>query len=322
MEAIALDLGRSAVKIATRDTLTLFPTAVCPAIDLARLEIGDAAESARRDTVEIDGRRYFIGETALRQSRDKTAEGLRDDWIESTEHKALLKGAWQAACRIAGTDDAMLLLGLPSRLFAEQRGRLTEIAALTLHIPASRIRVVPQAFGAFMAAMLDHDAVVAPGRDPNTENWGVIDVGYYTTDFALMGAGGWTDFGAKSVGGTHRAAEHLIDASKEAHLKLPEAEEALRTKAVRYFGKVIGLEKEVEQASDRLASEIIAAASQVFGDHLPRLDGILVAGGGAELVASRIAEKWPHTETVPSPRYAVAEGMRRYGQGIANLAGG
>lgn len=317
MDVIALDLGRSAVKIAAGNTKILFPTAVCLAVDPDRLAVGDAAAMAERDTVEVDGIRYFIGETAVRQSRDMTSEGLRDDWIESAEHKALLKGAYQAAKRQSGLDDGLLVLGLPSRLFSEQHKRLAEIAALTLHRDPSAIRVVPQAYGAYMALMLDKDAAAAPGRAPDKEAWGVIDVGYYTTDFALMDGGSWTAFAANSVGGTHRAAQTLTEAANNVHMKLPEAERALISRSIKNNGKVVDLGKEVKIASDRLAGEIIAAAAQAFGDHLPRLDGILVAGGGAELVAAQIKAKWPHTETLPESRFSVAEGMRRFGVGVA-----
>lgn len=312
MDVIALDIGRSAVKIAAPGVKMLFPTAVCPAVDLSKLEVGDSAEAAKRDIVEIDGTRYFIGDTAVRQSRDKTSEGLRDDWIESPQHRALLKGAYAAAKRQSGADDGLLVLGLPSRLFAEQAKRLAEIASLTLHLPITNVKVVPQAFGAYMALMLDESASVSAKRNPAQETWGVIDVGYYTTDFALLDGGEWSAFAADSVGGTHRAAENLMSIVSDVHMKLPEAEEALRRKSIKHFGRIIPLDKEVEAVSARLADEIIGAAAQAFGDHLSRLDGILVAGGGAELVASHIRHKWPHAETVSDPRYAVAEGMRRY----------
>lgn len=317
MDVIALDIGRSAVKIAAGNSKILFPTAVCLAVDPDRLAVGDAAATAERDTVEIDGVRYFIGETAVKQSRDKTSEGLRDDWIESSEHKALLKGAYQAAKRETGVDDGLLLLGLPSRLFSEQHKRLLEIAAMTLQMDKRHIRVVPQAYGAYMALMLDEDAAAAEGRDPDKEAWGVIDVGYYTTDFALMDGGSWTAFAANSVGGTHRAAQTLVEVAGDVHMKLPEAEKALISRSIKHNGKVVDLAKEVKVASERLASEIMSAAAQAFGDHLPRLDGILVAGGGAELVAAEIKKKWPHTETLAQSRFSVAEGMRRFGVGIA-----
>lgn len=312
MDVIALDIGRSAVKIAAPNAKLLFPTAVCAAVDRSRLEVGDTAESSKRDTVEVDGVRYFIGETAVRQSRDKASEGLRADWIESPEHKALLKGAYAAAKRESGASDGVLVLGLPSAYFAEQRKRLAEIASLTLQIPVESVKVVPQPFGAYMALMLDESAAIAPKRNPLTEVWGVIDVGYFTTDYAMLNGGEWQAFAAESSGGTHKAAEQLMALVKDAGMKLPEAEEALRSRVIKNLGRVVSLDKEVDQVAERLAAEIIGHAAQAFGDHLRRLDGILIAGGGAELVAGHIKDKWPHAETVPDARYAVAEGMRRY----------
>lgn len=314
MDVIALDLGRSAVKIAAPNIPPFIqPTAVCLAVDTERLAVGATAEDAKRDLVEVDGVQYFIGTTAQKQSRDKKSEGLRDDWIESPEHKAILKGAYLAAKRESGADDGILMLGLPSRLFAEQRDRLREIAALTLHLPKENIHVVPQAYGAYMALMLDEQAAVAKGRDPNGETWGTIDVGYFTTDFGLLEGGDWLAFAAESVGGTHTAAEALMSITKGLQMKLPEAEESLRRKSIKNMGKVTDLSKEVGQVADHLAGDIVAAAKQAFGDRLPRLDGILIAGGGAELVASQIKAVFPHATTVPNSRYAIAQGMQRFG---------
>ncbi len=311
MNSLAIDIGRSAIKIAVNSVSTIFPTAVCPAVDLT---MSEAAEAAKQDTVEIDGRRYFIGKTAVVQSRTPASEGLRDDWIESDEHRALLKGAYQKARRESGVDEVMLILGLPSRLHGAQKARLAEIASITLGLPLEQIRVVPQPFGAYSALILDENANYASKRDPESESWGVIDVGYYTTDFALMHEGQWTAFAAESVGGTHKAAEYLRE--KVTHLDLHEAESTLLRKSVKHHGKTIDLVREVDEVAERLANEIIGSASQVLGSRLPRLDGILIAGGGSELVFSAIKKKWDHSHSIPNPRFAVAEGMRRYGVGL------
>jgi len=316
MDVIALDIGRSTVKIAVPEKQLILPTAVIPAVDAGRLEVGDSAEEAKRDTVELDGKLYFIGETAKKQAKTREPEGLFKDWIETQEHKAILKGAYLRAIRECGAKETMVMLGLPSDHFYDQKDRLAEVAAMTLQLPLSQIKVVPQAFGAYMALMLDKNAAAAKGRSPGGESWGVIDIGFYTTDFGILDRGSWLTFASESVSGTHKAGEHLTKLAAAYDIRRGEADDVLRAQSTRHNGKVVDLSKECELACDTLADEILRTAKGVFGDRLPRFDGILVAGGGAEVVFQSIKKHLPHAETIPNARLAIAEGMRRYGLGL------
>lgn len=314
MEVIGLDIGHSAVKIAAGDERIMFPTAATLAMPLA---LEEAQASAKVDLARVRGKDYFVGDTALIHTNGALLDGLRDDWIETDEHAALLVSGYQRGLAVTGDADAMLVLGLPSRLHHRQGQRLADIAAMLLQMDRGKVCVVPQPLGAFMAAVLDEKGEPVSGRDIVGERWGVIDVGYYTADFGLIESGVWSAAGAESANGAnsmaadmrHRITEHL-----GVTLPLRDADATLRTRSAKVFGKVADLGEHVDDVSRGYATTLIEGAMSVFGPRLATLDGIIVAGGAAGLVHPYIKAVWPHAIAAEHPRYTVADGMRRYGR--------
>lgn len=313
MNVIGLDIGHSAVKVAAGGESIVFPTAAAAAMDLA---VGEAAAAAKEDTAVVNGKPYFVGKTALIHTNGQLVDGLRDDWIESDEHTALLVSGFQRGIKALGDPEPLVVLGLPSRLHGRQHARLVELAVMHLGLPKQNIRVLPQPLGAYMAAVLDETGEPVEGRRPELERWGIIDIGYYTADFGLIEAGVWSAAGAKSVGGANMIATDLRDriyAEHGVNIPLREADDILRTKSAKVFGKAVDLGELVEECSRSYARTIIDNASQVFGERLPMFDGMLIAGGAASLLYPHFVKAWPHAVTAATPRFTVAEGMRRYG---------
>jgi len=313
--AIGLDIGHSAVKISAGGKHLLFPTAACPAANLA---VEEAARSAASDTVRVNGQDYFVGQTALIHTAGRLLDGLSDDWMEMPEHLALMVAGYQRGrAELELESDPMLVMGLPSRLHAKQHQRLRELAVMHLSVPMDRIRVVPQPIGAFMALALTQDGDAGTDRDITNEQWGVIDIGYYTTDFGLILGGIWSEAGARSIQGANTVASALrerLNADHGTQIALRTADEVLRSKSVKLYGKSIDVTKHVAECCDAFARQIVEAAIQVFADGLPALDGILIAGGGADLVFPRLKGAFDHAVCAPLPRFSVADGLRRYGQ--------
>lgn len=312
-EVIGLDVGHSAVKVAAGEQRIMFPTAAAPAVALSMTE---SAESAKADLARVNGTEYWVGQTALIHTNGALLDGLRDDWIETQEHLALLASGYQRGMAATGCAEPHLVLGLPSRLHGRQHARLADLAAMHLQIERAKISVVPQPLGAFMAAMLDADGSPSAGHHPADERWGVIDVGYYTADYGLIDAGLWSAAGAESTAGANSMADemrHRIFAAYGVQLPLRDGDATLRTRSAKVFGKVVDLAKDVDAVAEKYAQTLIESATRIFGARIATLDGIIVAGGAAELVHPHIQKVWPHAITAPQPRFTVAEGMRRYG---------
>lgn len=319
MSVIGLDIGHSAVKVTTgQGENIIFPTAAAPALELG---VAEAMGKAKADTVEIAGQTYFVGETALTHTNSQTLDGLSDGWIETVEHLALLKSGYQRGLEQTGEADSHLILGLPSRLHLTQQKRLTELAAMHLGISANKVTVIPQPLGAYMHSVLDENG--EPTGDFTQETWGVIDIGFYTADYGLIKGGVWSAAGAQSSGGANKMAEMLMRKIKDAHkqeLTLRQCDEILRTRSTKLFGKVTPMGDLVDEVAEAYARQVLDFGTRVFGSALATMDGVLVAGGGSDLIFKHIKNAWPHAATIKNPRFAVAEGLRRYGSLITSAA--
>lgn len=310
--AIGLDIGHSAVKVAVSDHkgkrhfLTI-PTAVCQAI---RISDEAEAERAAKETVKVGSVDYFIGDTAIIQGGVNVTSGLSEDWVSTPEHTALMIGCYQKALALAGVKQPKLVLGLPTHLYSRQKDKLRETAVTALGV--NDVRVVPQPMGPYFEAMFDEKGV--PASAVNEESWGVVEIGYFTTDFMLMMNGRWVEKASGTCSGARVAAEHLqrILGEKGMTVDLLECEEALRKKQIRNFTAKIDVTNEVNEAVGILTNEVIDTATRLMEPYARKLDGVIVAGGGADFMFEKIRERWPHARCPQAPRLSVAEGMRRF----------
>lgn len=124
---IGLDIGHSMVKAVALSSVgrevIRFPSVVAPAIDLSDEA---AARSAKKETVTVGNKSYFTGETAVSQGAVNSVTGLSQGWIDSPEHAALFLSGLQRIkdAGVPDVDDALLILGLPSEYFKNQRETL------------------------------------------------------------------------------------------------------------------------------------------------------------------------------------------------------
>lgn len=317
---IGLDVGRSAVKVVAHANglyyrLT-FPSLVSPAFPIN--EEGAAAR-AELETVEVLGKRYFTGETAMVQGGVKMSVGLSHDWTNGSEYLALVASTMKrlAALGVPGLDSPYIVLGTPSSLFGRQKELLVQ---RTQQVVAAEMKVLPQPMGAYCNFFMDPRGVPIKERhkksDGTAKSWAVVEVGHFTTDFLLMKMGLYTERAAVSCEGVNFAAEHLVRilAAKDIQATLLEAEEALRTGVVNDFGER-KVTAEVEEAVGHVVQKILTMADSVLANDVRSLDGVILAGGGAPILAAALQKKWRHTVLLENPRMAVADGFCRYGVG-------
>lgn len=314
MSSIGLDIGHSAVKVSAGGKQLMFPSAATPAVGLS---VEESARSAAAETVRVKGNDYFVGNTALVHTAGRLLEGLSDDWIESAEHIALMVAGYRLGkAQLDTSEEPLVVLGLPSRLHKAQHQRLRELAVMHLGLPEEQVRVIPQPVGAYMSMALGAQGEPVGNRDISAEKWGVIDIGFYTSDFGLLYGGVWSDAGARSIPGANSVAATLrdrVNAKNGTDISLRTADEVLRSKSLKLFGKAIDVAQDVDQTCKAFARQLVEGAITTFGNELPTLDGILVAGGGADLVFPLLKNAFEHAECIDTPRFSVAEGLRRYG---------
>lgn len=334
-QVIGLDIGHSAVKMTfdgpSSVSRQMFPSVAAPAITISNAE--EAARAAR-ETVTVRGREFFVGETAAIQARGSVAAGLTREWMESPEHMALMAQANRLASEAVGDPAAynrVVVLGLPVVEFDTRRDQLKKLASEVFG-EKSQIRVMPQPMGTYQSLMLSRSGRPAQGHAMHMESWGVIDVGYYSTDIIVLSQGRWVEAASGGGPGIYVAAQALERLLGERGIEVDifEAEKALRERRIKQYGKVTDVANEVERAIGVVTAQVIDNASQLMQAHAKHLDGILVTGGGARMVIEQLRAKWPHADLADDPdatdtrfkghRFANSEGYYRFGR-MAHLLG-
>ncbi|MCX8017569.1 MAG: ParM/StbA family protein [Rhodocyclaceae bacterium] len=329
---VGLDIGHSAVKM-TFDTdggikRAVFASLACPAIPLTNpLE----AQRAKAETVEVDGRAYFVGETARLQGQAELPIGLRDNWIETREHAALLAQAVRLVMQEdkAQSSRRLWVLGLPVLAYARDRERLASIAERLLP-PGDRIKVMQQPDAVYFSRIYTREGLPAADIRPEQEAWAIIDIGYYTTDFVVYERGRYIEAAA----GRHDGVRSVVEAIQRrlAHQGIDrsvvEIEEALPQRRLIDRGEAVDFSAHAEQAMDDFTAKIVEEASRVMGRRINALNGVLVAGGAADLALSSFRKEWPHAQlardefypdlpngtSLHGPRFVISEGYYRYGK--------
>ncbi|NEX60134.1 ParM/StbA family protein [Noviherbaspirillum galbum] len=333
--SVGLDIGHSAPKSVWANSLhpgehhtDSFPTFVIKAF-----ELGQDTPSTSAMTVEIDGEKYFIGETARRQGRMERFTGLDEDWIHSAKHDALVVGAFQRVLANIATRQPTppshfeVVVGLPSGLFMAQRDALRErvtarLSKLLKDGQTIAVRPQDQAFGPLQEIMFTQDGKINPSRDLENESWGAIEVGQFSTDFSLFEQGERIESAAGSCSGMYTVYERLAPQLKKA--KLPNdflaLDMAVRTGEIKIFNDVTDVREMVANSVAPLIDEIIETATVRFGTRRNYLTGLVIAGGGAPLMLDRLKEFIPCARMPELPRFSVAEGFCRLGLHAASIA--
>jgi plasmid segregation protein ParM len=152
-------------------------------------------------------------------------------------------------------------------------------------------------------------------RDLDNEAWGVIEIGHYTTDFALSERGSMMEYAVASCAGMHLVYDALSCAMAAERLPtaLDVVETAVRTRSIKLYGKPRDVGPLLDTATSGFQATVLDEADRIFSDKAAVLDGIVVGGGGAELLFGKLLERFPNAICGDEPRMMVAEGFCRLG---------
>lgn len=323
----AIDIGHSSVKARVaygphRESV-YFRSVVTDAQPISE---DGARAAAERETVTVRGRRFFFGETAILQGGAEIESGMSEAWINTQAHMALFLATLKKFKQLpvpVEFDGGILCVGLPAKFYSKQREML--ISILQPHVSRAEIIVFPQPLGPFFSMQYNEDGTENRRRDLLSEAWAIIDVGHFTTDFALMKNGTWIERGSGSSGGAafvaDQLAKKLSDAFKVSINPL-EATDALAAGHIKLFGERIAVDEHIAAARQSFASQVLDQAEYFFGKDARGLDGILIAGGGADLVKDAVGERWRCVVDCVDSRFAVSEGFLRAGLALARATPG
>jgi plasmid segregation protein ParM len=329
MLRIGLDIGHSSVKAVyshqdgSNRGSVIFPTLVIPAF---RLLDERAARAAKADTVSYQGE-WFVGDTAALQGKLASFSGQDRDWVFSTTHDVLVISALQRIQEASGLtlNGAILTVGLPVQYYAEQRANLRQRLSSVLSQCFGKdvaesivIRVQTQAYGPVYLIATKEDGRPTD-RDLKSESWGVVEIGHFTTDFILISEEQIVEHSSGSSEGFRMVYERLMpEFSDKGYSTSPkDMTNAIISGKLMHFGKPVDVSQQVKKAVDASAQSILSDVQRLFGAHMSRLNGVVVAGGAAPAIAPNLIKQYPHTMMLPNPRYAVADGFRRHSCAVA-----
>jgi plasmid segregation protein ParM len=320
---IGVDIGYSATKAVSGDRRVNFPSAVGTP-DKARFSLNGTESSI----VLVEPDHVQVGEGAIAQSRFLPRREDRR-WVESDQWYTLFLAA-MTELTSAKRAELRIVTGLPVAFYgdrqavrdrllgghrAQREGRNAQALTVT------DVRVIPQPFGALLAATLDDkgritDAELATGAV------GVVDVGGKTTN--LLSVNRLSEIGRETASVNVGAWEAVRGLRGWLDTHCPDLElrdhqviDAIIARLVRYYGEPVDLAGAVDDILEPLAAQVIAEATHLWNGGAG-LDAILVSGGGALLLGRYVKRHFRHARVVSEPVFANALGFWRFAQRLGN----
>lgn len=300
----------------------IFPTVVRNWTPIANEE---TARKALADTVVVNGKKFFVGVTAQRQGQADNFSGQSRNWIDTEQHDALLVSAWDRASSVlakngmADPDRISLVLGLPASYYTEQRETLRTRANSLLQRLVKphqelQIYVESQSRAPLLCVVFDPNGIET-GRAGEDESWGVVEIGQFTTDFTLHDRGQEVDSAASSARGAQMVYDRIAAAFKQKSFvaDFDTISTAIQSRKIKVYGQETDVSEMIAPAVHEFTNYILDEVATRFGEKAQRMDGIIVAGGGAYIVGQEIRAKYPNAVIPTHPRFAVAEGYARFG---------
>jgi plasmid segregation protein ParM len=320
---IAIDIGYSHTKGATDGRRTLFPS-VWGEVQQSHLELDLATRNGYLQ-IETDDGTWFVGEAAIEQSGLQSRRQDRN-WIQTPEYKALCLAAVTELSRATGISTQMVT-GLPVSYFADRANLIKMLGGShqirragqrrAQRIEITDIVVLPQGLAAVLSEALDDHGRIRSG--PVAEGHvGLLDIGGHTVNVATFNQ---LREIARQTGSVDAGMwGPLVEIGKRINAAFPGQElrghdviEAVKAGKIRHYGEerdITGISRDVLKP---FARKIIDEASQIWGS-AARLDVLLIAGGGAEVVGQVLEAEYPHARIVSNPQWANCEGYLKFGR--------
>lgn len=75
---------------------------------------------------------------------------------------------------------------------------------------------------------------------------------------------------------------------------------------------MVEVQEEGNEAVKPTINQVVAKSEALFDREAAKLDGILIAGGGAHFAYEPLKEKWQHVFMTENPRMAISQGFLKF----------
>ncbi len=334
MKVIGVDIGFGFTKATNGRETVVFKSIFGDASDIQfREQFLDSAGGEEHLHVEIDGKSYFVGELAERQSNVRSFTLDQNQFIASFA-KTL---ATTAVTRLANRNEQVrVVTGLPISYYKRHREDVLrqiqgkhEVAMIDAAgkrvenaVTVGQVRVIPQPFGSLFNAMLGDAAEVTDKRFVQGKI-GILDVGFRTSDYTIADRTRYSERGSRTTDtGIAQAFTIIATYLREktgVNVELYRLYDAVERGSIKIRGTVVDLRPVVEDTFAKLATAIASEVERLWADDWD-IDLMLVTGGGGAVLASHLVPML-NGEVVAQPadgdpRVRNVRGYRKYGLNV------
>lgn len=299
MEILGIDIGFGFTKATSGKQNLIFKSVLGEATDIQFREEMLATDPAGEEhlQVEVDGKAYFIGELAERQSNVRF---FTLDQAQFIGKFAKVLALTAAARMVKGFVPINLVTGLP---IGSYRKHKDELARLLLgehkvalidgdgkreekSISINKVRVIPQPFGSLFNVMLNDLGELGDKRLVR-DKIGLIDVGFRTCDYTISDKMRYSERGSRTTdSGIARAFNVIATKLREKsgiNIELYRLYEAIDEGSIKIRGKVYELRPQTDQVFSQLATAVANEVDRLWVDDWD-IDTMIITGGGGAVL--------------------------------------
>jgi len=333
MEILGIDIGFGFTKATSGNQNLIFKSVLGEATDIQFRDemIAPADDDGNHLQVEVDGKSYFVGELAERQSNVRFFTLDQAQFIGKFAKVFALAAAAQM---VKGFVPVNLVTGLPIGYYRQYKDELAKLLVgehkVTLvdgngkkeekSISINKVRVVPQPFGSLFNLMLNDLGEMGDKRLVQ-DKIGIIDVGFRTSDYTISDKMRYSERGSRTTdSGIARAFNVIATKLREnsgVNVELYRLYEAVDNGSIKIRGKVYDLKSLTDQVFSQLATSIANEVDRLWVDDWD-IDSMVVTGGGGAVLAKYLKPllNGEIMETDPDldMRLYNVHGYRKFGQ--------
>jgi len=300
VEILGIDIGFGFTKATNGEKDLVFKSVLGESTDIQFRDemIATTDVDDKHLQVEVDGKSYFVGELAERQSNVRFFTLDQAQFITKFAKVFALAAAAQM---VKGFVPVNLVTGLPIGHYREHKDELAKLLVgehkVTLvdaagkreekTINVNKVRVVPQPFGSLFNMMLNDLGEMGDKRLVK-DKIGIIDVGFRTSDYTISDKMRYSERGSRTTdSGIARAFNVIATKLREnsgVNVELYRLYEAIDKGSIKIRGKEYDLEKLTEQVFSQLATSIANEVDRLWVDDWD-IDGMVITGGGGAVLA-------------------------------------
>jgi plasmid segregation protein ParM len=333
VELLGIDIGFGFTKATNGKQDLIFKSVLGEATDI---QFRDEMIATHNDEnshlqVEVDGKSYFVGELAERQSNVRFFTLDQAQFISKFAKVFALAATAQM---VKGFVPVNLVTGLPIGYYRQYKDELAKllvgehnVALVDANgkreektISINKVRVVPQPFGSLFNLMLNDLGEMGDKRLIQ-DKIGIIDIGFRTSDYTISDKMRYSERGSRTTdSGIARAFNVIATKLREnsgVNIELYRLYEAVDSGSIKIRGKVYDLKSLTDQVFSQLATSIANEVDRLWVDDWD-IDSMVITGGGGAVLSKYLKPllngEIMETDPEQDMRLYNVYGYRKFGQ--------